>query len=271
VTALLEADDVRVVFGGVRALDGASLSVEDGRLCGLIGPNGSGKSTMLGALSRMTDLTSGALRLDGRDYADAAPHEANRLGIARTFQTVRLLPGMTVQANVMFGAGSEAVRRAPVVNWLDLRRAASDEARARAAADAALQRVAMSEHRDDYPLDLPYGKQRRVEIARALAADPRILLLDEPTAGMSQAERREIGALLADLHADGLTQILVEHDLAMIHRICDSCVALNFGKVIARGTPREVAEDPDVLEAYVGRRTAQAELSDDAPAKAGPS
>jgi ABC-type branched-subunit amino acid transport system ATPase component len=123
----------------------------------------------------------------------------------------------------------------------------------------ALERVGMADHKDDYPLDLPYGLQRRAEIARALAAQPRLLLLDEPTAGMSQAERRDIGDLLTELHGHGLTQILVEHDLAMIHRVCDTCFALNFGKVIADGTPREVAVDPGVLEAYVGRKAAHAD------------
>jgi branched-chain amino acid transport system ATP-binding protein len=258
-STLLEAVDAHVSFGGVRALDGASISIERGRLCGLIGPNGSGKSTMLGALSRLTELASGELRLDGEPYTDVPAHQASRLGVARTFQTVRLLPAMTVLTNVMFGAGSEAVRRPPVASWLDLRRATRDEARARAAAEAALERVGMYGHRHDYPMDLPYGMQRRVEIARALAADPKVLLLDEPTAGMSQSERRDVGELLAELHAAGLTQILVEHDLAMIHRTCDECYALNFGKIIAHGTPRAVAEDPGVLEAYVGRHAAKAE------------
>jgi branched-chain amino acid transport system ATP-binding protein len=271
VTARLDVEDVSVVFGGVRALDGASMTVEPGQLCGLIGPNGSGKSTMLGALSRLTDLTSGELKLDGTPFSTVEPHRASQLGIARTFQTVRLLPGMTVLANVMFGAGTEAVQRAPVLNWLNLRAAARDESRARAAAEAALERVGMHGHRHEYPLDLPYGMQRRVEIARALAADPKVLLLDEPTAGMSQSERRDVGDVLAELHAAGLTQILVEHDLAMIHRICDTCVALNFGKVIARGTPRQVADDPDVLEAYVGRKAARAERSGEPPVEARPS
>jgi ABC-type branched-subunit amino acid transport system ATPase component len=270
-TAHLEADVVSVVFGGVRALDGASMTVEPGQLCGLIGPNGSGKSTMLGALSRLTDLTSGELRLDGSPYSTVPPHRASQLGIARTFQTVRLLPGMSVLANVMFGAGTTAVQRPPVVNWLNLRSAARDESLARAAAEEALERVGMHGHRHASPLDLPYGMQRRVEIARALAAKPKLLLLDEPTAGMSQSERRDVGDVLADLHTDGLTQILVEHDLAMIHRICNTCVALNFGKVIARGTPRQVADDPDVLEAYVGRKAAQADRTGDAPMEARPS
>jgi branched-chain amino acid transport system ATP-binding protein len=261
VTALLEVEDAQVVFGGVRALDGASLEVPEGALCGLIGPNGSGKSTLLGAVSRLTDMTAGRLRLGGAEYTRIARHEASGLGIARTFQTVRLLGGLDVLGNVMLGASSSTVRRSTMRNWLDVRWTTSEESRARAAAERALERTGMLDHRHAYPEDLPYGMQRRVEIARALAAEPRLLLLDEPTAGMSQAERRDVGGLLAELHAGGLTQVLVEHDLGMIQRACDTCYALNFGKVIAHGTPRQVADDPVVLEAYLGRKAAAAEAA----------
>ncbi len=258
-TALLSVEDAHVVFGGVRALDGASLEVPEGSLCGLIGPNGSGKSTLLGAASRLTDLSAGRLVIGGEDYTGVARHLAGAYGIARTFQTVRLLEEMTVLGNVMLGAGSAAVRRSTLRNWLDLRAVSSEESRARGAAERALERVGMESHHSAYPEDLPYGMQRRVEVARALAAEPRLLLLDEPTAGMSQSERREVGTLLAELHEDGLTQVLVEHDLGMIHRVCDTCYALNFGEVISHGTPRQVAEDPVVLEAYLGRKAASAE------------
>jgi branched-chain amino acid transport system ATP-binding protein len=260
-TALLEVEDAHVHFGGVRALDGASIQVLEGSLCGLIGPNGSGKSTLLNGVSRLTALTSGRLTIAGEEYTHAPRHAASRHGIARTFQTVRLLPGMTVLANVMLGAGSTAVRRGPLRNWLDVRWARATERTGRAAAERALARVGMEAHVRSLPEDLPYGLQRRVEIARALAAEPRILLLDEPTAGMSQSERRDIGELLGELHRDGLTQILVEHDLPMIHRVCDTAYALNFGKVIAHGTPRAVAEDPVVLEAYVGKAAAAGEAA----------
>ena len=260
-TALLEVEDARVVFGGVKALDGASLTVEEGSLCGLIGPNGSGKSTLLGAVSRLTGLTDGRLRLGGEDYTRVPAHDAAGHGIARTFQTVRLLEGLDVLANVMLGAGASTVRRSTLRNWLDVRWVTSEEKRARAAAERALERSGMLDHLRAFPEDLPYGMQRRVEIARALAAEPRLLLLDEPTAGMSQAERRDVGELLVELHADGLTQILVEHDLGMIQRVCDTCYALNFGKVIAHGTPRQVADEPAVVEAYLGRKAAAAEAA----------
>lgn len=257
-TTLLRVEDAQVVFGGVRALDGASVEVPEGSLCGLIGPNGSGKSTMLGAVSRLTDLTAGRLVIDGEDYTNVPRHRASSLGISRTFQTVRLLAGLDVLENVMLGAGSAAVQRSTMRNWLDVRFTGREESRARKAAKLALERTGMTGQLRAYPEDLSYGMQRRVEIARALAAEPRLLLLDEPTAGMSQSERRDVGDLLVELHRDGLTQVLVEHDLGMIQRICDTCYALNFGEVIAHGTPRAVAEEPLVVEAYIGRKAAAA-------------
>lgn len=251
-SALLEIDAAAVHFGGVKALDGVSLKIERGSLCGLIGPNGSGKSTLLGAMSRLTDLTSGRLTIAGEDYSRVPRHRANAYGIARTFQTVRLLESMTVLANVMIGAATRAVQRGPLTNWLLLPQALTENRAARAKAESALERVGMGAFAGAYPQDLPYGHQRHVEIARALASDPQLLLLDEPTAGMNHAERDGVSDLLLALNADGLTQVLVEHDLAMIHRVCSHTFALNFGKVIAEGTPSEVSHHPAVREAYLG-------------------
>lgn len=261
-TGLLEIDDAAVNFGGVQALDGASLSIAAGSLCGLIGPNGSGKSTLLSAISRLIRLASGRLLLDGEEYTRAAAHAASALGISRTFQTVRLLHSMPVLANVMVGASTAAVRDGPVVNWLFVPRSLARNRAARRTAETALERVGMREHARAYAQDLPYGHQRHVEIARALASAPRILLLDEPTAGMSHAERERVGDLMLELRDDGLTQVLVEHDLAMIHRLCDHAFALNFGRVIASGTPREVSRDAAVREAYLGSGHAGAQSGD---------
>ena len=269
-SALLEIADAHVDFGGVHALDGATISIDHRGLYGLIGPNGSGKSTLLGAISRLTDLTSGRLLIEGNDYTQVRRHVANALGIARTFQTVRLLPTMTVLSNVMLGAENEAVRRHPVINWLRIGRARSDSQRARTGAVAALERVGMTAVTNSYPQDLPYGSQRKVEIARALACDPKVLLLDEPTAGMSHSERDEVGTLLMDLNQGGLTQILVEHDLAMIHRVTTHAFALNFGKVIAGGTPAQVAADPLVREAYLGHGASAPPVGSDPGVTANP-
>jgi branched-chain amino acid transport system ATP-binding protein len=256
VTALLEVRDATVQFGGVLAVRGATLEVEPGSICGVIGPNGSGKTTMIGVISRLVSLTSGQLFFDGAEYTQVPSHVPSMLGIARTFQAMRLLGDMTVRQNVMIGAGSAAVRRSAVTNWLNLRRSFADERAARALADESLAKVGMEKHAGSYPTDLSYGMQRRVEIARALASQPKLLLLDEPVAGMSQAERRDIGQLLTGLRREGLTQVLVEHDLAMIHRLCDTTYALNFGQVIASGPAEEVAAAPAVREAYLGHRAA---------------
>jgi branched-chain amino acid transport system ATP-binding protein len=255
-SALLEVTNATVRFGGVVAVKEASLTVEKGGIYGIIGPNGSGKTTMIGVISRLVSLNEGSIVFDGTDYTQVAPHVANALGIARTFQAMRLLPGLTVRHNVMVGAGSRAVRRSAVTNWLHLPRSLKDEREARARADEALERVGLLGQGTSFPADLSYGMQRRVEIARALATQPKLLLLDEPIAGMSQAERRDISSLMRDLQRDGLTQVLVEHDLAMIHRVCDSAYALNFGQVIASGPPREVALVPAVREAYLGHEAA---------------
>jgi branched-chain amino acid transport system ATP-binding protein len=258
VTALLEVQDATVRFGGVVAVREATLSIEAGSICGVLGPNGSGKTTMIGVVSRLVTLASGRLLFNGEEYTHVPPHVPSKLGIARTFQAMRLLGDMSVRKNVMVGAGAQAVRRSAIGNWLNVPRSFADERAGRAVADEALARVGMEKYANAYPLDLSYGMQRRVEIARALSTQPKLLLLDEPIAGMSQAERRDIGQILIDLRSEGLTQVLVEHDLAMIHRVCDTSYALNFGQVIASGPPREVAAAPEVREAYLGHKAAVA-------------
>jgi ABC-type branched-subunit amino acid transport system ATPase component len=257
-TAILNVQDATVRFGGLVALREVSLSIEEGAICGIIGPNGSGKTTLIGVLSRMVSLTSGQLFFEGTEYTKVPSHVPNKMGVARTFQAVRLLSHLSVRQNVMLGAGSAAVRRSVIGNWLNLPRSLAEERSSGDLANESLARVGMDKHRDSYPDDLSYGMQRRVEIARALATRPKLLLLDEPIAGMSQAERRDIGQLLLDLRSQGLTQILVEHDLAMIHRVCDTSYALNFGQVIGHGAPRDVAAAPAVREAYLGHKAAVA-------------
>lgn len=251
-TAILGIDSAIVDYGGVRAVDQFSFAVAEGSLCGVIGPNGSGKSTLLAAISRLVDLDAGRLTLGGEDYTRAPRHLAAVKGIARTFQSVRVQPTMTVLANVMLGADKPALRRSILSSCVRWKRGWDDERRARAAAEAALERTGMASFARRYPQTLSYGMQRRVEIARALAGDPRVLLLDEPTAGMTQAEKHEVGDLMLELREGGLTQVLVEHDLGMIYRICDTAVAMDFGRLLASGDPRAVANEPAVREAYMG-------------------
>lgn len=255
-SALLSVRDLQVSFGGVHALRDVSLEIEEGECCGVIGPNGSGKTTLIGAVTRLTALSRGSLRFANLDYTRHTPAKAARLGIARTFQQVRLLAGVNVVRNVMVGAAAAYAGRPPLLTLVNVPRALADNREARRVADEMLERVGLREYAAAFPHDLPYGLQRRVEIARALATRPRLLLLDEPMAGMSRAERLGVTELMQELKDTGLTQILVEHDLTMIHRVSDRAIALDFGRLIASGSSRDVAADPAVREAYLGRESA---------------
>lgn len=260
--AMLQVSDVTVVYGGVRAVDGVSISLPEGRLCGLIGPNGSGKSSLLAAISRLGQLAGGRLQLDGYDYTALPAFMAARLGISRSFQTVRLQEDLSVLENVMLGADKLRFSRPILANWLRVVRGRKEDAVSRKAALEALKLVDLAGAGNRYPATLSYGAQRRVEIARCLAGKPRLLLLDEPTAGMSRAETSEIGALLMHLRDGGLTQLLVAHDLSMIHAVTDHVFALNFGRLIAQGRSAEVANDPVVREAYIGAATLDPDADD---------
>ena len=248
---VLELRDVAVHFGGVKAVDGISLQLEPGRIYGIIGPNGSGKSTLIAAITRLTRLTRGELLLDGQPVHDVPASRLAGLGVARTFQTVRLLSDLTVRANVQIGADARpgdarAARRGPA-GWL--RPGGTSPA-----VTEAIARTRLDGFEDHYPAELSYGTQRRVEIARAIAMGPRLLLLDEPTAGMNQTERAEISALMRSMRTGGFCQLLVEHDVQMMIDTCDYVFAMNSGRLIAQGAPAEVVRDPAVQEAYLGRK-----------------
>jgi len=249
---ILTATDIKVHFGGVRALDGVSLSLEPGELLGIVGPNGSGKSTLLGALSRLTRITDGSLELDGQRYDRIRPAAVARMGLSRTFQTVRLLPRFSVLENVMLGADQPSLRGARSTStW----RSRGSEKHATDAAMEALERIHLADIRQANPADLPYGVQRKVEIARALVRQPSVLLYDEPIAGMSRSERDEIADLMVELAEQGLSQILVEHDIGMVVRICRRLIVLDLGKKIADGPSTDVITMPEVRDAYLGGTT----------------
>ncbi|MBB3665188.1 branched-chain amino acid transport system ATP-binding protein [Prauserella sediminis] len=239
-TSVLRADDVAVHFGGVKAVDGVSIVLTPGRLFGILGPNGSGKSTLLAALTRLVPLTRGRLEFEGRRYDRVRPHTIAARGVARTFQTVRILPGRTVFDNVALGAESAGSG------------SKAERGRARERVRRAIERTGLSGKERHRPDELSYGHQRRVEIARAIASEPTLLLLDEPTAGMNRQERDDITGLLADLRAEGLTQLLIEHDVQMMVDACDHLFAMNFGALIAEGEPEAVVRHPAVQEAYLG-------------------
>ncbi|HEY8546725.1 MAG TPA: ABC transporter ATP-binding protein [Acidimicrobiales bacterium] len=245
---LLTVEGVTKRFGGVVAVDDVAFTVEEATITGLVGPNGSGKTTLLGCLSKMLRPTAGRMLLRGVDYTAEPAHRLRRLGIARTFQNIRLLPGLSVRENVTLGLDADGVG---VRDWLRSRRREADK---RAQADRLLDELGLAEHADRPAGALPYGLQRRVEIARALATEPSLLLLDEPVAGMNDAEIKEIAAGLVAMRRRGIAMILVEHHLDLVMEVCDALVVLDFGRVIATGRPAEVARLPVVREAYFGSR-----------------
>lgn len=244
-----EIRDVGVSFGGVRALDDVTVAIPAGQVCGLVGPNGSGKTTLLSVVSGLVDPTDGHVAVEGRALPTGSPARIARAGVSRTFQNLRLVADQTVLENVMTGAG--VVIRRQGTRALFGGRGVYADLRSRAL--RALERVGMAENAARLPKELPYGHRRRVEIARALAMEPRIVLLDEPAAGMTASERDELCEVVSGIAADGITQILVEHDFALITRLCPRVVVLSSGQVIADGPPSEVAAIPAVQEAYLGQ------------------
>jgi branched-chain amino acid transport system ATP-binding protein len=264
---MLELASVSKSFGGLHVLRDVNLSVPKGSIFGLIGPNGAGKTTVFNLITGLLRPTAGSVVFNGRDLTRAKPHGITRLGIARTFQNIRLFRDMTLLENVVVGAYRHMNYSVPALLF-SLPEFRAREAHARQRALELLSWMRLENKADDLADNLSYGEQRRLEIARALATEPELLLLDEPVAGMNTGERAELMHEILAIRDRGYTILMIEHDMRFVMGLCEHIAVLNFGKIIACGEPQEIRNNPDVIEAYLGREDDDDDADTDAAARA---
>jgi branched-chain amino acid transport system ATP-binding protein len=249
---MLELEQVSRSFGGLQALKDVSMTVSDNQIIGLIGPNGAGKTTLINCISGLDHPTSGSIRFKGQAIHNLAPHQIARLGIARTYQNIRLFSDMTALENLLISQHRRG--QASILDTLIFSaRYRKEERDLRANAVNWLNRFDLAQAVDSRAGSLPYGDQRRLEMARALATQPALMLLDEPAAGMNPVETCQLGEQIIRLKNEGMTILVIEHDMSLIHQVCDAIYVLSFGQIIAFGTPEDIKNNPVVIEAYLGQ------------------
>ena len=254
---MLKLSNVSKRFGGLSVLQDVSFEVPEGQVFGLIGPNGAGKTTVFNLITGLLAPSGGTITLQGESLLGVAPHLITRRGLARTFQNIRVFKDMTLLDNVVVGMHSHLTYGVPA--WLfSLPGFRAQEMAAREKARELLGWVGLAAKASDIADNLSYGDQRKLELARALATKPKLLLLDEPVAGMNTREKVELMGVIADIAKRGFTVFMIEHDMRFVMGLCERIAVLNFGKIIAEGTPDEIKNNPDVIEAYLGREDDEA-------------
>jgi branched-chain amino acid transport system ATP-binding protein len=250
--SLFEAQGISVRFGGIRAVDDVTFNVEKGEVFSIIGPNGAGKTTIFNLISRIYNSTEGKLIFDGHDFTRTPSYQVASLGIARTFQNIELFPNATLLQNLLIGRHCHSrVGLLSQMAFLPSTRRA--EIQHREKAEDVIAFLGLQRHRDSLIANLPYGVRKVVELGRALCIEPKLLLLDEPSSGLNVEETEGMGFWIEDIKKDlGITVIMVEHDMALVNQVSDRVMALNYGKVLAMGSPREVQTHPEVVKAYLG-------------------
>ena len=254
---MLELARVSKRFGGLSVLQDVSFTVPEGKVFGLIGPNGAGKTTVFNLITGLIAPSGGTIRFKGQDLPGLQPHRITRLGLARTFQNIRIFKEMSLLENVTVGMDAK-LRYGPLGLLASTGLFRSEEKRARDRARELLSWVKLDHKANDVADNLSYGDQRKLELARALATEPTLLLLDEPVAGMNSTEKSELMVEIENIAARGFTVFMIEHDMRFVMGLCQQIAVLNFGRIIARGGPEQIRNDPQVIEAYLGREDDEA-------------